>query len=32
MAQERQKIPNECRPGDENEDQICDKATYISNI
>jgi len=32
MAQERQKIPNECRPGDENEDQICDKQTYISNI
>lgn len=32
MAQERRKIPNECRPGDENEDQICDKQTYISNI
>ena len=32
MAQERQKIPNECRPGDENEDQICDKQVYISNI
>lgn len=32
MAQERQKIPNECRPGDENEDKICDKQTYIANI
>lgn len=32
MAQERQKIPNECRPGDENEDKICDKQVYISNI
>lgn len=32
MAQERQKIPNECRPGDENEDKTCDKQTYISNI
>jgi len=32
MAQERQKIPNEGRPGDENEDHICDKQTYISNI
>ena len=31
-AQERQRIPNECRPGDENEDKICDKQTYISNI
>ena len=32
LAQERKKIPNECRPGDENEDQICDKQTYISNV
>ena len=32
MMQERQKIPNEGRPGDENEDKICDKQTYISNI
>ncbi len=32
MAQERKKIPNECRPGDENEDKICDKQTYIANI
>ena len=32
MAQERQNIPNECRPGDENEDQHCDKQIYISNI
>lgn len=32
MEQERQKIPNERRAGDENEDQICDKQTYISNI
>lgn len=32
MAQERQKIPNECHPGDENEDKICDKQTYIANI
>ena len=32
MAQERQKIPNETRPGDENEDKTCDKQTYISNI
>lgn len=32
VAQERQKIPNECRPGDENEDQICDKQIYITNI
>jgi len=32
MAQERQKIPGETRPGDENEDKICDKQTYISNI
>ena len=32
MMQERQKIPNESRPGDENEDKICDKQTYISNI
>lgn len=32
MAQKRQKIPNECRPGDENEDKICDKQTYIANI
>ena len=32
MAQERKKIPNEGRPGDENEDQICDKQVYISNI
>ena len=31
-AQTRQKIPNEGRPGDENEDQPCDKQTYISNI
>ena len=32
MAQQRKKIPNECRPGDENEDKICDKQTYISNV
>ena len=32
MMQERQKIPNECRPGDENEDKVCNKETYISNI
>ena len=32
MAQERQRIPNECRPGDENEDKPCEKETYISNI
>ena len=32
MMQERQKIPNEGCPGDENEDKICDKQTYISNI
>ena len=32
MMQERQKIPNEGHPGDENEDKICDKQTYISNI
>lgn len=32
MAQERKKIPNECRPGDENEDKTCEKQTYISNI
>ena len=32
MAQQRQKIPNECRPGDENEDKVCDKQVYISNI
>ncbi len=32
LTQERQKIPNETRPGDENEDKICDKQTYISNI
>lgn len=32
MAQERQKIPNESRPGDENEDKFCDKQVYISNI
>jgi len=32
MAQERQKIPNEGRPGDDNEDKTCDKQTYISNI
>ena len=32
MAQERQKIPNEGRPGDENEDKVCDKQIYISNI
>ena len=25
MAQERKPIPNECRPGDENEDKPCDK-------
>lgn len=31
LAQERQKIPNESRPGDENEDKVCDKQTYISN-
>lgn len=31
-AQKRQKIPNECRPGDINEDQPCDKQIYISNI
>lgn len=31
-AQTRQKIPYEGRPGDSNEDQPCDKATYISNI
>ena len=32
VAQTRQKIPNEGRPGDENEDQPCDKQTYISNV
>ena len=32
IAQTRQKIPNECRPGDENEDKPCDKQVYISNI
>ena len=32
MAQERQKIPNEGQPGDDNEDKICDKQTYIANI
>ena len=32
IAQKRQKIPNEGRPGDENEDQTCDKQIYISNI
>ena len=32
MMQERQKIPNESRPGDENEDKACDKQAYISNI
>lgn len=31
MAQERQKIPNEGRPGDANEDQPCDKEAYLSN-
>ncbi len=31
LAQERQKIPNESRPGDENEDKFCDKEIYISN-
>ena len=31
-AQTRQKIPNEGRPGDENEDQPCDKQIYISNV
>lgn len=30
--QERQKIPNEGRPCDENEDKPCEKETYISNI
>lgn len=32
LAQQRQKIPNETRPGDENEDKYCDKQVYISNI
>lgn len=32
LTQKRQKIPNEGRPGDENEDKKCDKAVYISNI
>ena len=32
MAQERKPIPNECRPGDENEDKPCDKQIYISNV
>ena len=31
-AQQRQKIPNEGRAGDSNEDQPCDKQIYISNI
>lgn len=30
--QERQKIPNEGRPCDENEDKPCEKDVYISNI
>ena len=31
-AQQRQRIPNEGCPGDNNEDQPCDKQVYISNI
>ncbi len=31
-AQDRQKIPNEGVPGDDNEDQPCDKELYLSNI
>ncbi len=30
--QQRQRIPNEGRPGDDNEDKTCDKEVYISNI
>ena len=31
-AQQRKKIPNEGKAGDENEDKDCDKEIYISNV
>ena len=32
LAQQRKKIPNEGKAGDENEDKDCDKEIYISNV
>ena len=31
-AQQREKIPNEGKAGDENEDKLCDKEIYIKNV